>query len=153
MMGDPSTSKRRRRSMGKRYGASILISGIAAILLFTALGRASAGEQATQQVAGGGVTVAATLLKGQVGGIAIQLALNTHSVNLDAYKFEAIATLRDDGGKVYPVEAVEQASGGGHHRQAVLRFANVTPSAKAITIIVRDVAGVKERTFRWSLAE
>ncbi|MBI2457474.1 MAG: hypothetical protein HYV46_15215 [candidate division NC10 bacterium] len=51
------------------------------------------------------------------------------------------------------VEAVEQASGGGHHRQAVLRFGKVDPQAKSIELIVKDVAGVKERVFRWSTTE
>jgi hypothetical protein len=49
--------------------------------------------------------------------------------------------------------AVEQASGGGHHRQSVLRFGKVSPEAKTIELVVKDVAGVKERIFRWSVAE
>ncbi len=107
----------------------------------------------SQQVAGGGVTVVATLLKDQGETTPIKLALETHSVNLDGYRFETIATLRDDTGKTYPVVAVEQATGGGHHRGAVLRFGKLSPDAKAIELIVKDVAGVKERTFRWSTAE
>lgn len=107
----------------------------------------------SQQVAGGGVTVVATLLKDRAEATAIKLALETHSVNLDGYRFEAIASLRDDAGKTYPVVAVEQATGGGHHRGAVLRFGKLSPDAKAIELIVKDVAGVKERIFRWSLAE
>ncbi len=107
----------------------------------------------SQQVAGGGVTVAATLLKDQGEDTAIKLALETHSVNLDGYRFEAIASLRDDTGKTYPVVAVQQASGGGHHRGAILRFGKVAPDAKAIELIIKDVAGVKERTFRWGLTD
>jgi len=48
---------------------------------------------------------------------------------------------------------VEQASGGGHHRQAVLQFGKVSAEAKTIELVVRDVAGVKERIFRWSVTE
>jgi hypothetical protein len=118
-----------------------------------ALASSADSSKLTQQVAGGGVTVAATLLKDQGEGTAITLALNTHSVALDGYKLEALATLRDDTGKTYPVTAVEQASGGGHHRQAVLRFGKLDPRAKMIELIVKDVAGVKERTFRWGTAE
>jgi len=51
------------------------------------------------------------------------------------------------------VTAVEQATGGGHHRQAVLRFGKVAPDVKTIELIIKDVAGVKERTFRWNLTE
>ena len=107
----------------------------------------------TQQVAGGGVTVTATLLKDQAEGTAVKLALDTHSVNLDGYKFDALAALRDETGKTYPVEVVEQASGGGHHRQAIVRFGKVSTEAKMIELVVTDVAGVKERTFRWPTAE
>ncbi len=111
------------------------------------------GVKLSQQVAGGGVTVAATLLRDQGEATAIRLVLDTHSVGLDGYKFDEIAILQDDTGKSYPVVAVEQASGGGHHRQAVLRFGKVSSEAKTIELIVKDVAGVKERIFRWSITE
>ena len=107
----------------------------------------------SQQVAGGGVTVIATLLKEQTDTTAIKLVLDTHSANLDGYKLDEIAILQDDTGKSYPVVAVEQASGGGHHRQAVLRFGKVSPEAKTVELLVKDVAGVKERIFKWSVAE
>ncbi|MBI4536669.1 MAG: hypothetical protein HY712_01780 [candidate division NC10 bacterium] len=105
----------------------------------------------SRQVAGGGVTVTATLLPDGGGRIAIKLDLNTHSVNLDSYKLDAITALRDDQGNAYPLEAVEGASGGGHHREAILRFAKVRNGTKAITLTVADVAGVKERIFRFTL--
>jgi hypothetical protein len=111
------------------------------------------GAKLSQQVAGGGVTVAATLLRDQGETTAIKLVLDTHSVGLDGYKFDEIAILQDDTRRSYPVVAVEQASGGGHHRQSVLRFGKVSPEAKTIELVVKDVAGVKERIFRWSVAE
>ena len=128
---------------------------VVAVAGWTGDGLAASVAQAklSQQVAGGGVTVAATLLKDQGETTGIKLVLDTHSANLDGYKFEAIATLRDDSGKTYPVEAVEQASGGEHHRQAVLRFGKVDPQAKSLELIVKDVAGVKERIFRWNTTE
>jgi hypothetical protein len=97
--------------------------------------------------------VAATLQKDRGDATAIKLTLDTHSANLDGYKFEGIALLRDETGKTYPVETIEKSSGGGHHREAVLRFGRVSPEAKTIELIVKDVAGVKERTFRWNLAD
>ncbi|HEX9899240.1 MAG TPA: hypothetical protein VGC81_08425 [Candidatus Methylomirabilis sp.] len=118
-----------------------------------ALAASAVQAKLSQQVAGGGVTVIATLLKEQADATAVKLVLDTHSVNLDGYKLDAIAALRDDAGKTYPVVAVEQASGGGHHRQAVLQFGKVSAEAKTIELIVKDVAGVKERIFRWSVAE
>jgi hypothetical protein len=128
---------------------------VAAFIVGSGIGEALAASptqaKLSQQVAGGGVTVIATFLKDQEEVTAIRLALETHSVNLDGYKWEAIATLRDDNGKTYPVEAVENASGSGHHRQAVLRFGKLDQGAKTVELIVKDLAGVPERTFRWSL--
>ena len=118
-----------------------------------ALAASTLQAKLSQQVAGGGVTVIATLLKDQADATAIKLALDTHSADLDAYKLDAIATLRDDTGKTYPIVAVEQASGGGHHRQAVLRLGKVSAEAKTIELAVRDVAGVEERIFRWTTGE
>jgi hypothetical protein len=111
------------------------------------------GAKLSQQVSSGGVTVAATLLRDQGEATAIKLVLDTHSVGLDGYKFDEIAILQDDTGKSYPVVAVEQASGGGHHRQAILRFEKVRAEAKTIELVVKDVAGVKERIFRWSTTD
>ncbi len=108
----------------------------------------------TQQVAGNGVTVTATLLTGQPESTAIKLALDTYFVNLIRYDFEELAILHDENGKTYPLTAVEQASSlKQHYRQAILRFDKVAPEAKMIELIVKDIAGVKERTFRWSTTE
>ena len=128
--------------------ASIVGGGVA-----EALAASQTQAKLSQQVAGAGVTVTATLLREQGEATAIKLALDTHSVNLDGYPFETIVTLRDEGGRTYPLQAVENASGGGHHRQAVLRFGKLPPGAKTVELIVKDVAGVKERTFRWSLTD
>jgi hypothetical protein len=102
-----------------------------------------------QQAAGGGVTVVATPLPAQGDATRIKVALDTHAVNLDAYRFESIATLRDESGRHYALQGVEQASGGGHHRSAVLRFGKLSAQAKTVELVVRDVAGVPERVLRW----
>lgn len=138
----------------KRFGR--LLMAVIPVVGFLGMGitaTPASGPKAglTRQVAGGGVTVAATLLTERADATAIRLAMNTHSVNLDGYQFGTIASLRDDQGKTYALEAVENASGGGHHREAVLRFARADAGAKAVELIVKDVAGVKERTFRWSM--
>jgi hypothetical protein len=137
-----------------RLGVRLAVLGILSVVgIAAARGEALAADPSNglaRQVAGGGVTVTATLLKDQGDAAAIKLALETHSVDLDGYKWETIARLRDDRGKTYPLQAVENASGGGHHRQAILRFGKPGPEARTVELIVKDVAGVKERVFRWS---
>ncbi len=107
----------------------------------------------------GPVTVEATLLDpGKASDrIRIEIVLDTHSVELDGYKLESLATLRTDTGKVVQPLAIESPSGSGHHRKGVLVFPGADASgsllagAKNIELIVRDVGGVKERTLRWML--
>jgi hypothetical protein len=43
---------------------------------------------------------------------------------------------------------VEQASGSGHHREAVLVFPPIAQPGP-VRILVRNVGGVAERTFLW----
>jgi len=79
-----------------------------------------------------------------------QVVLDTHSVNLDTYDLKSITVLRDDTGKSYLPTKLEN-KGSGHHRQVILTFMKVSPEAKRLEIVIKNVAGVKERTFRWNL--
>ena len=111
----------------------------------------AAGPDATQTVSGGGVTAKVTYLNPKSNDEPrFQAVLDTHSVNLDAYDFKRITVLGDGTGKTYPPTKVEN-KGGGHHRQVTLTFPKVSPEAKRLEIVIKDVAGVKERTFRWNL--
>lgn len=104
---------------------------------------------AKQAVSGGGVTVTVTLLSKPGDAPTFQVSLDTHSVNLDTYRFEEIVRLRDGrGGELMPT-AVEGAEGGGHHRKATIRFA--WPGPKSLEVVVKGVAGVPERVFRWAV--
>ena len=102
----------------------------------------------TQRVQGGGVTVAVTWVKEQGTDLAFKVVLDTHSVNLDGYQWEQIVSLRGRDGTAIPAAAVEQSSGSGHHREAVLRFPAGSTDG-AIEVVVAGVANVKERLFRW----
>jgi hypothetical protein len=74
--------------------------------------------------------------------------LDTHSVVLDGYDLTAVTVLRDDTGKNYVPTGAEN-KGSGHHREATLSFPKISPDAKRLEIVMKDVAGVKERIFRW----
>jgi hypothetical protein len=112
---------------------------------------AEAQSEATQSVAGGGVTVAATFLKQGSDGPAFRVVLDTHSVNLDGYRFEEVVRLRDGKGGERAPTAVENPQGGGHHRSATVRFAWPEPRPKSLELVVKGVAGVPERLFQWTL--
>ena len=111
---------------------------------------AAAVPDATQTVSGGGVTVAVTYLNPTKNETPrFQVALNTHSVTLDSYDLKALALLRDQTGKIYAPTTVEN-KGGGHHRQVIVTFPKISPDAKRVEMVIKDIAGINERTFRWS---
>jgi hypothetical protein len=62
--------------------------------------------------------------------------------------------LRDDAGNEYRPSSWDSAPGG-HHRQGTLTFPIPDSlgqgKARYIEMVIRDVAGVKERVLRWEL--
>jgi len=137
-----------------RKGCGTLVGLVAGLVLVgVGLARPGAAEGpggAKQAVRGGGVTVEVTWRKEIADAPSFRVTLDTHSVNLDGYRFEEIVRLRDGrGGEQAPV-AVEGAEGGGHHRQATVRFAWPDPKPGELELVVKGVAGVPERVFRWS---
>ncbi len=87
-----------------------------------------------------------------------ELNLNTHSVNLDQYDLKQLATLRNDRGVAVKPLRFER-NGSGHHVQNVLVFPAkdkagapvVGGSAKAVELVLFDVANVPERILRWDV--
>lgn len=133
-----------------QMGFGILILGV--VLAGSAsLDRVEAQVGAKQSVRGGGITVAVTPLNEPGDAPTFLVSLDTHSVNLDVYKFNAIVRLRDGrGGELAPT-AVKDAEGGGHHRSATVRFAWPEPKPERLEIVVKGVADMPERVFRWTI--
>lgn len=143
--------------------ASVLLALLGSIVIAVLIGQRSNGDgsadaangMTTQRVDGGNVTVAATW-QGLVAGTAFEIVLDTHSVDLDGIDLMRLAVLRVDGVEVQPVSW--DAPKGGHHREGTLAFpaatADGTPLIDADTItvdlVIRDVAGVAERTYQWN---
>ena len=111
----------------------------------------AAAPALTRTHSGGGVTAKVTYLNPQgTEDTRFEISLDTHSVDLDSYDLKALSLLRDDAGKVYQPTKVEN-KGSGHHRQLVLVFPKPAPGNKRLELVVKDVAGVKERSFVWDL--
>jgi hypothetical protein len=113
-------------------------------------GLSEAQEGLTKRDAQGPVTVVVTLIPSPTPGAPIKakVVLDTHSVALDGVAFEQAVAIRTPDGAEAPPTAVEQASGSGHHREAVLVFPP-SPQPGSVRIVVRNVGGVAERTFLW----
>ena len=114
---------------------------------------------ATRTSEDGEITVAATW-KGRSAGPVFEVAMDTHSVNLDGYDLKKLAVLRTGGGEEVRPSAWD-APKGGHHREGTLAFPKRTPGGsriigpdtRRIQLVIRDVAGVPERRFEWKLQE
>jgi hypothetical protein len=108
---------------------------------------------ATQTSEGGQVTVVATW-PGPAAGASFDVALDTHSVDLDALDF-ADATLRNDRGETLTARPWA-APKGGHHREGALTFDGNAPEffagAKWIELVLTGVGDLPERTLRWEVA-
>ena len=86
---------------------------------------------------------------GKDKGPVFEVVLDTHSVDLDQYKFDEITVLRDDAGKKYNSSLIS-SSGSGHHREAALEFKGAdVSSVRYIELVVKGVAGVDARVFRF----
>lgn len=129
------------------FFAGILLSG----LFYSSESLGAAAPNTPQTISGGGVTAKVTYLNpGTTDDPRFQVVLDTHSTNLDGYDLKSITVLRDDAGKTYASTGVEN-KGSGHHREATLEFSKVSSDAKRVDLVIKDVAGVKERVFRWNL--
>ena len=76
------------------------------------------------------------------------VGMNTHSVELDQ-DMTKIAVLVDDQGKEYKPVSWEGPIGG-HHREGVLIFNQITPNPKSVELKISDIGGVV-RSFTWQL--
>ena len=112
---------------------------------------AAADAGLTRSHSGGGVTVKVTYLNPESTDDArFQVALDTHSVNLDGYNLKDLSFLRDDTGQSYPPTQVEN-KGSGHHRELTLIFPKPSDRTKRFELVIQDIAKVKERSFFWDL--
>lgn len=154
--------RRCRRGVLARLGLVIVL----AWMLTACGGSGGAGSAATpglqanapaltQVSAGGQVTIEVTW-RGRGAGLVFEVAMDTHSVDLDGYDLAKLAVLRTDKGQEVRPSGWD-APAGGHHRRGRLIFPDKAPDGSAvmgpdtawIELVIRDVAGVPERVFRW----
>lgn len=123
------------------------------------MGKSTEGKEETQtrgftkEAAQAEVKAKVTYLNPGKKAPMFNVALDTHSVDLEGYKLDKIVVLRDDEGNVYKPKAVSE-EGSGHHREATVEFKDMDiSSAKYVELVIKDVAGVAERVFRFEIAD
>jgi hypothetical protein len=131
----------------KRFLLSIVVLYLVSIANVVA-SVAPEGLGVSQTKSGGGVTVTVTYLSRTDHESKFSVVLDTHAVNLEVYDLKSLSSMRDDTGLTMVPMAVEN-KGSGHHRETILTFPRATLEAKWLELVISDIAGVKERTFRW----
>ena len=86
------------------------------------------------------------LTPGQLARFEVQM--NTHSEALGE-DMVAVSSLKDNVGRVYQATAWQGSAPGGHHRKGVLEFPHLGDNTASITLIIKGVANVPERIFKW----
>jgi len=111
----------------------------------------------TQINEGGQITIKVTW-QGRNAGPVFAVEMDTHVVNLDGYDLRQLASLRtDQGQKIQPTNW--NGPSGGHHRSGTLTFPAtlgngtplIGPNTRSITLVIRNIGDVPERTFTWTL--
>ncbi len=106
-----------------------------------------------QTVEGGSVSIQVTPIAFKMGApLEFDIAMNTHSVDLADDMLKAVV-LRDDSGMEYAPTAWDGPAGGGHHREGKIKFAPLTMNTKSLTLVVKNIAGVPERVYKWDVAQ
>jgi hypothetical protein len=128
-----------------------LAAALAIGVLFASVETFGAAAPGTSRsVAGGGVAVKVTYLEQTAHESRFSVVMDTHSVNLDLFDLKALSLLRDDTGLAMEPTGAEN-KGSGHHREIILTFPRPSLERKWLELVMKDIAGVKERVFRWNV--
>ena len=84
--------------------------------------------------------------------VKFEVRMNTHSADL-AQDMVAVSTLKDNSGREYKPTAWQGSPPGGHHRKGVLEFPDLAENSESITLIIRGIDNVPERTFNWRISK
>lgn len=77
------------------------------------------------------------------------VSLNTHTVEI-VEDMTKVSELIDDQGKSYQPLSWEGDPAGGHHRNGILKFNALSPKPKSAELIIKEVGGVAQRSFKWT---
>jgi hypothetical protein len=133
----------------RHYGLSYLMIIVTFFAVLTPLTDAEAYRSVTSRK--NGVTVDVKPMKFISGQTAkFKIRMDTHSVELEE-DMTAVATLSDDQGREYTPVKWDGAGPGGHHRSGTLEFPILEGRPKSVTLVIRDIANIPERIFKWNL--
>lgn len=133
-----------------RYFALVLFS-TALALPFAASAQTQAFPSRENGEGGVMVTVTPLMLSKTADVWRFEVRLTTHVAPL-TQDMAAVAMLSDGDGRHEQPSAWTGDGPGGHHRKGILVFKAIIPAPGAVTLHIRQVGGVPDRSFTWSLA-
>ena len=90
-----------------------------------------------------GIQIIATYLPDITNATAFEIMVTAHKDYNDDFRNNSY--LRDSSGKTY--QPLSYEGEGGHHASGTLRFPKI--ESKRFELVIKDVAGVNERVFKW----
>ena len=90
-----------------------------------------------------GIQIIATYLPDITDATAFEIMVTAHKDYNDDFRNNSY--LRDSSGKTY--QPLSYEGEGGHHASGTLRFPKI--ESKRFELVIKDVAGVNERVFKW----
>ncbi len=136
-----------RKYKGKMKLSGIVLLSLIVIAIATSgciSGKEPPADLSEPQVnSDGGVKISVTYLQNITDATAFEIKVTAHKNYNDDFKNNSF--LRDSGGKIYSPLSYEGSTG--HHASGVLKFPKI--EGKNFDLVIRDVADVKERVFKW----
>ncbi|MBI4330069.1 MAG: hypothetical protein HY673_02165 [Chloroflexi bacterium] len=81
--------------------------------------------------------------------LTFRISIDTHSGSL-SFNMTKVSVLRDNNGNEYTPQEWQGDPPGGHHVGGVLIFPSPKERPQSLTLILKEIGGVKERTFAWN---
>ncbi len=131
---------------------AIALAPIAAALAGSPLASAQTLTLEAQKNDEGAVSVSVTPqdVSKSAGAWRFAVQFNTHVTPI-SQDMVAVASLTDEKGAEEQPSAWEGDPPGGHHRHGVIVFQPINPTPSTLTLHIREVGGVADRTFTWNL--
>ena len=130
--------------------AAVAIVLLFSIIIFSGCQRSSKQPGTLITNSDGEVSVGVQYLGYKDNSVSFNIAMDTHSVNLDNYDLAELSELTDDKGYDYAIVSWDSKPGG-HHRDGILTFSKSGSQGRPDTLIlvIRNIAEIEERTFIW----
>lgn len=134
------------RRLSKRSISSMLLFSLCLIAMPILQAAEGLAQQTSRE---GSVTVKVTPLDlaGKSALWRFELVFDTHVTDLN-HDLIAITTLTDGSRESSPIAWVGDGPTG-HHRKGVLEFKPLQPAPSSVTLKIRQVGDVAERSFTW----